>query len=240
MPKLDNQGVVNASSTFSKSLILAIAFALSIGVTVYAGKAAIGNMYVLSLKSEIQGIESLLDKGVTPSVIDAKQLANSVLLWDGNTPSTQTYVASFVRWFNHLMEGKQPSEVGQVLSLNALEALNCAIEQRPTMANQYVYKATELWHQGATKSQIAEQIALAQQFGPYEQHVALASLEFYLAFWPSLETAEKIQASQYLLSPRKYRLSYRKIGKVVNRSVHKQKACNLLKFNKVKIRECNV
>ncbi|MGF1755964.1 hypothetical protein L4C33_20535 [Vibrio makurazakiensis] len=227
-----------ARSYVAKLVFLFSLIVLSIGTMLYAGKSAIGNLYVLSLKSEIQGMESLVAESVAPSVIDARQLAEGVLVWDGSTPSTQAYVASFSRWFDHLISQSQLASDGDSLQLNVVALLDSAIQRRPTMADQYVYKAMELWQQGASQTVIAQQFELAQKYGPFEKSVALASLEFYLAYWPSLATNEKVLASRYLLSPKKYRLNYRQIGKVISRSTNKQRACNLLKFNNVKIREC--
>ncbi|WP_117232509.1 hypothetical protein [Vibrio maerlii] len=238
MSDTDKQTQTNSKpSMIGKLAMLIILAVLSVGVMGYAGKAAIGNLYVLSLKSEIKGVESLVQEGIAPSVVDARQLTESVLAWDGDTPSTLTYVASFARWFDHLLSQSESAQPDSVVG-NSSEWIEQAIQRRPTMSNQYLLKAIALWQQGKPKADIAQQYQLAQQFGPYEKDVALASLEFYLAYWPQLNTEEKVLASQYLLSPRDYRLGYREIGRVIQRSPNKHRACSLLSFNNIKIREC--
>ncbi|NOH79912.1 hypothetical protein F0231_09160 [Vibrio sp. RE86] len=223
----------------AKNAMLVMLVSLSICIFVYASRAAVGNLYVLSLKDEIEAVATLNSKGEIPSIVDARQLTASVMSWDGHTPSTLAYVASFTRWFEHLLSQSHVYQQNS-LSIDVPMMLDEAIEARPTMSNQYLLRAMELWLEGESKEVIAHQYQLAQHFGPFDKDVALASLEFYLAYWPSLTKQEKVLASRYLLSPRDYRLNYWQIGAVIKRSQNQKRACNLLRFNNVHIRECKV
>ena len=214
-----------------KTRIIWLVILLSLSLLFYSVNSLIGHVYLLNLQSQVKSIETTPVRNIVAFGHPLGPYIERVLIWDGERPSTQAYIARLIQWLG------QFDEVSH-FNVDVLALINQAIEKRPTKANQYLIKAMVLWKNGHSKKHIAEQYRYAYEYGPYERDVTLAIFTFYVAFWEQLTIGELRQFNRYVVTSKDYRIHPYHFGRIIKRSSNKHQICAFLKSELIVIDAC--
>lgn len=150
---------------------------------------------------------------------------------DPNSLTTSAHLLNSFVLFNQWISYIQKKESA---SHHWVSLLNASSDIRPTWSETYV----ELAKLSTTPQQADEYQQLAMKFGPYSLSSRLLVIDNTFTRWNSHTLDNRVNASRHLVSvARSWR--YRdSLNQMIEHSKGKQRICNLLGFNKLKVQAC--
>lgn len=115
-----------------------------------------------------------------------------------------------------------------------IELLSTSSHIRPTWSNTYV----ELAKLSKDAQQAYQYQQLAILFGPYSPSSRLLYIDNTFTHWRNREVSHQIKASQSLIAITKIWRHRSSLNQMIAHSKGKQRLCNMLKFNKLKVQAC--
>ncbi|MDD1782381.1 hypothetical protein LRP49_14510 [Enterovibrio sp. ZSDZ35] len=133
----------------------------------------------------------------------------------------------FNQWLSYLGHDARTNDYSSSLLLTSSYL-------RPTWANTYV----ELAKLAESPKDAEAFRSLASLFGPYSLSSRLMLVDSAFSNWESMQVENRVYASQHLVSLASSWRHRNALNTMITYSGGKQRICNLLAFNKVKVQAC--
>lgn len=145
----------------------------------------------------------------------------------GGTAHQLNSIVLFDQWVSYLNQRHKTY-------LDSQSLLQTSTHIRPTWSNTYV----ELAKVSESESERDRYINLASLFGPYAPSSRLLMIEDTFTSWEKADLDKQVLASQHLVSLARIWRHREALDTMISYSPAKQRMCNLLAFNTIKVRAC--
>ncbi len=220
------------NSQFTKNIPLYLLAALCLGVVSYSVKLGIGSLYAKAAENELHHMPvSLNEEGAENAMQLKQQFVERMLSWNPDSPQNLLiagYFQSYMGWLT-----SDPSLTGK-----AMESMQYSAEQRPLWPESYIQRAYLLANTEASPDAAIAMLNKASAVGPYEGSTAEAIMRIYFSKWDQLSAPDRILASRVVLNAGEHGVGYWELRKFISGFSHKERVCNLLKFNGIYNKEC--
>lgn len=108
---------------------------------------------------------------------------------------------------------------------------------RPTWSPTYIQLFKLYWRVG-NEDKAIEMLRLANMFGPNRTDTMLTSVDYTFAYWQFASQEDRLRASKQLLTISESWKHRSELNQMITYSPGKQRICNMLAFNKVKVSAC--
>lgn len=112
--------------------------------------------------------------------------------------------------------------------------LNTSTHVRPTWPNTYV----ELSKLSKDQQQASQYQQLAILFGPYSPSSRLLAIDQTFTYWEKSHVSQRLNVSKQLIDITRSWRHRSSLNQMITHSKGKQRICNLLAFNKLKVQAC--
>ncbi|MCP3700572.1 MAG: hypothetical protein GY920_18980 [Aliivibrio sp.] len=150
---------------------------------------------------------------------------------DPNTLTKSAHLLnSFVllnQWIAYLNQEESASN-------NWIALLNTSTHIRPTWPNTYV----ELSKLSKEQQKTSQYQQLAMLFGPYSPSSRLLLIDTIFTHWENSQVSLQMEASQHLIAMTRIWRHRSSLNQMISHSKGKQRICNMLAFNKLKVPTC--
>ncbi|MFB9217288.1 hypothetical protein [Vibrio sinaloensis] len=221
-----------------RKVTLLLVASITLALMLLCARFLVGHALLLKADTQLSNVVS------KQGTVDAELMAqldesiDRLNYWFSSNPDTSALVSSYysLKAWNaiRLEEFSLADEYWEL----AGESIEASKHMRPMHSAAYLQQAEIDWRKGEPMAQVLASVLLAQQNAPFDRHVALFSLEFYFAYWPSLDSQQRLKAVKYIFNASEYRIGVADFEHIVSRTPQKGLACNLLTFNQVFLQAC--
>ena len=117
------------------------------------------------------------------------------------------------------------------------EVINLSVSLRPTWSPAYTQLFHLYWRVG-NEDEANEMLRLANMFGPNRIETILTSVDYTFTNWLFASLDDRLRASKQLLTISESWKHRSELNQMITYSPGKQRICNMLAFNKVKVSAC--
>ncbi|KHD25909.1 hypothetical protein NM09_03925 [Vibrio caribbeanicus] len=157
-------------------------------------------------------------------------LSNDLSEFPYLSPHDLAVKSNLLEWYTYLTGGSSNShEVFYVLS--------SSLEYRPTWSPTYIQLFKLYWRAG-NEDKAIEMLRLANMFGPNRTDTMLTSVDYTFTNWLFASQEDRLRASKQLLTISESWKHRSELNQMITYSPGKQRICNMLAFNKVKVSAC--
>ncbi|CZF80051.1 hypothetical protein GCE9029_01819 [Grimontia celer] len=179
------------------------------------------------------GIEALsnLQDYTTPNynTISISLLAHTLASVSPASAYDYSLSAKLYQWSAYLSGSKDTDQLTTLLQKS--------LRLRPTWSPSYVELSSIYKERGELKLQ-SQMLSFARHFGPLNHSTILADIDYSYSNWDLIDESAKLHAIHNLLEIGKVWRHRPALNTTVTYSSGKQRICNLLAFNKVRIQAC--
>ncbi|KHA59183.1 hypothetical protein NL53_17745 [Vibrio variabilis] len=120
---------------------------------------------------------------------------------------------------------------------NIEDQISIATGLRPTWSPAYTQLFHLYWRVG-NEDKAIEMLILANMFGPNRIETILTNVDYTFTNWLFASQEDRLRASKQLLTISESWKHHSELNQMITYSLGKQRICNMLAFNKVKVSAC--